>query len=134
MLASNLVAKANDKALKNDKTCARFFEYVGALTTYVKSESDKLIKPQIVIFRITAPEVCRPKDYETVSVSEFSSPIGTLQSETDFGSSDIYEDDLINRTEDLVAEENYTSDVQLKNTKVLEVTGTIKSEDDSIFP
>ena len=42
--------------------------------TFTKSESDKLIKPQGVVSKITMPKTYDPKDYETSNVAKFVSP------------------------------------------------------------
>ena len=96
--------------------------------TFTKSESDKLIKPQGVIQKITTPETCDPKEDETSSVAEFASPTDVINPGKDSGS-----DDMINDMNDLVIEEDSPSEFQLKKTEVLEDVGAIESNDDVAF-
>ena len=59
----------------------RMFNLIEGLMTFTKSESEKLIKPQGVISKITAPRTCDPKDYETSNVDEFASPTDAINPE-----------------------------------------------------
>ena len=69
MLINHLVANANDEALCNGIMRIGCFACTVGSMNFTKSESDKLIKPQGVISKITMPEICDPKDYETSSLA-----------------------------------------------------------------
>ena len=49
--------------------------------TFTKYESDKLIKSQVVISKITTPETCDHKDCEKSSVAEIISPADVVNPE-----------------------------------------------------
>jgi hypothetical protein len=68
-----LVTDANDEASWNDRMIIECFSRTGVLMTFTKSESDKLIKPQGVVSKITMPKTYDPKDCETSNDAEFVS-------------------------------------------------------------
>ena len=92
--------------------------------TFAKSESEKLIKPKIMISKIIAPKTYDPKDYETSSVSEIVSPADAINPEKDSVSADIHDDKMINDMTDLVIEEDSPT---VKDVRAIE------SDDDDAF-
>ena len=92
----HLVASVNDEASRDDTMRSGYFARIGGLIAYAKSESDKLIKPQWVSSKITAPEAYNPKDCESPDVAECASPAGALSPENESGSSVIHREILIN--------------------------------------
>ena len=80
---------------------------------YAKSDSDKLIKPQGVISKITTPKACDPKKYESDKVSDLLAPTDVIEPQNDSSESCLHETDpMMNGITGLVVEED--SPVKIK--------------------